>query len=150
MIRGKLWIVTDENQILKSLFYKEIPMGVSHNQGIKEFVNENKLEIVVREDDYHEAPCIMAELGHIVIKSEDSIKQLIFYIPENITDRQLEWFLLNQAKLSDYIQIGAYSLHKTENQKIEWKKLHGMNEIMVELNRKNLKNAIKKENSNVR
>lgn len=46
-----------------------------------------QVPIYFQESDYHEAPCMLAEMGHLIIKSTDIASQLIFYLPKEITTR---------------------------------------------------------------
>lgn len=36
---------------------------------------------------------MMAEMGHLIIKSADEVSQLIFYLPKEITTRQIEYLM---------------------------------------------------------
>lgn len=90
-----------------------------------------------KSDDYQEAPCKIAELGHMVVKSEDSSGLVIFYLPERITDRQLEWVYQNEMILSKYSVIGAYNLQKTSDE-VKRENFYGMDKIKKEINRKYL------------
>lgn len=148
--RGTLWIVPDESQILSSLFEKRIGNGMSHTLGMKEFVNTYKIDLDIKENDYHNAPCMIAEKGHLVVKSVDDFLQLIFYIPEVITDRQLEFIYNNQMEFSKFQMVGGYSMKYLNGDGVVWKTLHGINEIMVEINKKNIHNNIIGVKDNVR
>ena len=135
--RGKLWIIPDEGQIIQPLFEKEVALGENHTKKIQEFSDMYQLGFQFKSDDYQEAPCKIAELGHMVVKSEDSSGLVIFYLLERITDRQLEWVYQNEMILSKYSVIGAYNLQKTSDE-VKWENFYGMDKIKKEINRKYL------------
>lgn len=146
-IRGNLLIINDENQILKSLFEKQISNGESHNKGLTTFVNtfypDNN--IVIDENDYNGAPCIIAELGHLVIKTEDSVSLIIFYIPELVTDHQMDWFLENKYNLIKYQMCNGISLQRDENNNRIFTELKGLSSIEENFKIKNEYYRKKKE-----
>lgn len=135
--RGKLWIIPDEGQMIQPLFEKEVALGENHTKKIQEFSDMYQLGFQFKSDDYQEAPCKIAELGHMVVKSEDSSGLVIFYLLERITDRQLEWVYQNEMILSKYSVIGAYNLQKTSDE-VKWENFYGMDKIKKETNRKYL------------
>lgn len=71
------------------------------------------------------------------MKSEDPSGLVIFYLPETITDRELEWFYQNEMMLSRYNVIGAYNLQKTDGE-VKWENFYGVDKIKKEMNRKHL------------
>ena len=71
------------------------------------------------------------------MKSEDPSGLVIFYLPETITDRELEWFYQNEMMLSRYNVIGAYNLQKTDDE-VKWENFYGVDKIKKEMNRKYL------------
>ncbi len=79
-----------------------------------------------------------------MVKSEDSSGLVIFYLPETITDRELEWFYQNEMILSRYSVIGAYNLQKIDDE-ANWEKFYGIDKIKKEINRKYIvgKNGLK-------
>lgn len=137
--RGSLWIVPDENQILQPVFFRKIENGISHTSEIRNFVNIYEMGLEIDETDYHEGPCTVAKLGNLVIKSDDDVSQLIFYIPEKITNNQIQFILNNQFLFSKYQVVGGYSLKHLDDNGVVWKKIHGLNEITMECNLKNIK-----------
>lgn len=109
------------------VFCSNISIGNNHNSAILEYVNDNNLPIKINLDDYHTGPCLMAELGYLVIKSENNSSLLVFYIPKNISKDQLEWFFSNQYIFLQFVKIGAYSLNN------EWQEIYGIDNIKKEL-----------------
>ena len=129
-IRGNLWIIPDENQLNCPVYHEEIIKGLSHTDGIMEFIRKNKLPIPLSSIDSRSGPLKMAELGHMVVKTEDNSGMLIFYIPAKITQNQWDWFLDNRLMFGKYQYIGAFSYAA------EWYQLHGLNEIKEDLRHK--------------
>lgn len=126
--RGKVWIIPDEGQIIQPLFERDVALGENHTKKIQEFSDMYQLGFQFKPDDYQEAPCQIAELGHLVVKSEDPSGLVIFYLPETITDRELEWFYQNEMMLSRYNVIGAYNLQKTDGE-VKWENFYGVDKI---------------------
>lgn len=133
MQRGRLFIVPDEEQILQGLFEYSVEQGKSHTRGIQMFSDMYQLGFQFSEEDYQDAPCAIASIGHMVIKTDEDTSLAIFYLPERITDRQNNWIQMNESLFRTYVQVNAYS--KRED---KWKSLHGMYEIKIEMNQKNL------------
>ena len=107
--RGELWIIPDEKQILDEEFHKEVSMGKSHTKDIVDFAYQYQLPIQISENDYHDGPCEIAQLGHMVIKTEDDASLFILYLPLEITERQYIWFLDHRYLFMQFVTIGAYS-----------------------------------------
>ena len=63
---------------------------------------------------------------------------IVCYLPERITDRQYNWLYQNRELFDKYIQVNGYSLQTLDDDGTCWKKVHGMEEIMVEVRRKNM------------
>ena len=131
--RGKVWIIPNEEEIVQPVYFREIEEGISHLSALQEFSDKFKLDLKFSGDDYQEAPIEIAKRGHLVIKSEDDSKILIFYIPKRVTDRQLEFFLNNEISLNNtYSTVGFFSLEEDD---IETK--YGILEVKKDLIRKN-------------
>lgn len=136
--RGKLWIIPNEEEILQEAFQRNVQEGRSHTHRIQEFSDIYHLGFQFKEEDYQTAPCEIAMLGHMVVKSEEEVSLIVCYLPEKITDRQYNWLYQNSDMLGKYIQINAYSLETANEDGICWKKVHGIEEIMKEARKKNL------------
>ena len=80
---------------------------------------------------------MLAEMGHLIIKSADKVSQLIFYLPKEITTRQIEYLMTHQMEFMNYQKIGDYSMKIIEDGEIVWKNLHGIEEVMREVKIKN-------------
>ena len=136
--RGKLIIIPNENEILQMGFEREIEEGKSHTTRIQEFSDIYNLGFQFTEEDYQTAPCDIAALGHLVIKTEDEVSLVVLYMPERITDRQYNWLYQNKEMLNSYVQVSANAIQTIIESDVCWKKLHGIEEIMHEAGRKNL------------
>ena len=146
--RGRLIVIPDEAKILQEIFERQIKQGESHTKYLQEFSDIFELGYHFKEDDYQEAPCAIANSGHMVIKIEEDVSLVICYLPKRITDRQYLYLHGHQTEFSQYGKINAYSL-KTEEEE-EWDSVHGMGEIIQEATRKNLLRLSKNEGKNVR
>ena len=134
--RGKVWIIPDEGQIIQPLFERDVQMGEEHVNKFQEFSDSYQLGFHFERDEYQEAPCRIAELGHMIVNSENSLGIIVFYLPEVITDRELEWFYQNEMMFERYSIIAAYTL-RVENDKYNWEeRIYGVDKIKREINRK--------------
>ena len=86
--RGKLIVIPNEEEILQEIFERNVRQGESHTKYLQEFSDTFMLGLHFEESDYQEAPCSIAELGHMVIKIEEDASLVVFYLPERVTDRQ--------------------------------------------------------------
>jgi len=135
--RGKLFIIPNEDEILQEVFERKVEEGKSHTTRIQEFSDIYKLGFDFTEEDYQTAPCNIAALGHLVIKTEDEVSLVVCYVPERITDKQYNWLYQNKEMLNSYIQVSANSLEMLTEDGACWKKLHGVEEIIREAWKKN-------------
>ena len=95
--RGDLWIISDKDE-----FHLDILKGQDHTSGIIEFVRLNQLPLQIKVDDYHEGPCLLAQMGYMVVKSEMDSSLLIFYIPSIVNENQKNWFLDHRYLRMEY------------------------------------------------
>lgn len=135
MKRGSIYIIPDEEQILDDLFYKEVEK--SHLSAIKDFVSRYKLGYSFKDDEYHEAPCILASDGHMIIKIDNLFSNVIFYIPEFVTDRQNIWTHNNVNLLMGYKSISGYKVKK-DNDKYITNEIEDLNNIIKAINHGNI------------
>lgn len=146
--RGRLIVVPNEEQILQESFEWQVKQEKSHTFGLQKFSDTYNLGYQFEEDDYHQAPCDIAESGHMVIKTDEDASLVIFYLPERVTDRQYNYIYNHQSELSSYMQVNGYSLRVEEN--IIWNKVHGIHEIMREVMQKNLLSSSGVSKSSIR
>ena len=135
--RGKVIIIPNEEQILQETFIRDVKLGESHTKYLQEFSDIYSLGYSFKLDDYQTAPCQIAEEGHLILKSEDSVSLMVLYLPLIVSNRQYNWLYQNLDKLEKYTQINAYSLQNVEN-KMCWSIVHGLKNIMLESSKKNL------------
>lgn len=131
---GDLYIISGVNRPV-DYFHKKVSFG--HFEGIKEFVNINQLEYSFRDDDYQEAPCILSLDGYLVIKTIESAGVLICYLPEYVTDEQNMWLFEHSDLFRKFSIVAGYQI-KQDGDTYKVQKVHGMNEIMQQLNRGNV------------
>ena len=95
MKRGNLIIIPDENQILNPIFKEDIIGKDAHNSGIEKFIKKYYPNTPIKIDlnDYNGAPCEIAKMNHLVVKTEDTVSLIIIYLPEFVTDRQITWLM---------------------------------------------------------
>lgn len=144
--RGKLYIIPDENQILESEFYREV--SKDHVDGMIEFIKNHNLNINLPVDDAQTASCMLANAGHLVVKTEDTAGLAIVYIPKMVTDRQNMWIHSHESELFANNYIGAFAIDK-ENDYQSLKKESGLHNIIRLCDRRNLFYEKKEDDKNV-
>lgn len=126
MTRGDIYIIPDENQILKDLFYRQIDK--EHLMAIQEFSDQFRLGYKFKKGDYQMAPCIVAGDGHLVVKTVEDMS-VLFYIPYKVTDRQSMWFYNNLEHFSKYQMIGGFRISSLSKDD-EVENLNSLNDII--------------------
>lgn len=114
--RGSVIIIPNENIIEDNYFEKVIVMN--HLEGFQEFSNKYNLGYSFSLDEYQEAPIQIAKDGHLIIKTIKDMGVAIFYIPQVITKRQLEWLNDNIGNYM-YIQKTYGFAINGENEEID-------------------------------
>lgn len=146
MKHGKLYVIPDENKILEECFKREVIK--EHLSALQEFSDKYSLGYSFMSDDYQQAPCMLALDGNLIVKTEEETSLAVCYLPEIVTDRQAMWLSTNENLLSNYSMVGGYKVDK-ENDSPSFGKMHGIDEIIKESNRRNLYYNRGKEDSNV-
>ena len=136
MNRGSVIIIPSEDKIEDNYFKADIDMN--HLDGFQEFSNKYNLGYSFSLDEYQEAPIQIAKDGHFVIKTIKDLDVAIFYIPEVVTKRQVEWLNDNIEQFRFFQKIGGFSI---ENNDLEPERIHGYY---------NLTNKIKEHISNIK
>lgn len=144
---GDLYIIPNDELMVQKCFYKKVVS--SHLVGIKEFVEQNQLEYEFKEDDSQEAPCILASDGHLVIKTIDSVGFLVCYLPEYVTDNQIMWVYENSNLFKKYSRFGCFQIKKLDNS-YETEKIHGVDDIIQQINRNNILYHRKKQECGIK
>lgn len=127
---GIVIIIPDENQILTHEYRKQI--YENHLEAFIAFADKFKLGYHFTLDDYQYAPEKLALDGHLIVKETNGPRMVVMYIPEIVTDRQLEWFELHKFDYFNYQLIGAFSVANGS----ESKQISGLEEIHKEMIRK--------------
>ena len=143
MERGRVIIIPDENQILKSYFEKNIV--VNHLEAYQAFSDEFHLGYHFKLEDYQNAPINIAKDGHLSLKTVDDSGFLVVYIPRVVTARQIEWFYKNISKFENFNTVGAFAIEDNEPTIVE-----GLDAINKVMNKRNMLYVRKEEEKNVR
>lgn len=133
--RGSVYIIPDENKILEDEFYQEILKD--HIEALIEFSKKYNLNYNFTEEDSVNAPYVIAQDGHLVIKIEESSGLVCCYIPKVVTDRQNSWIHNNSQKLKKYRIVGGFGLEDT-NIKKKPKEINGLDDIIRICNKRNM------------
>lgn len=121
MNRGSVIIIPNENIIEDAYFEETIPSY--HITGFQSFSDKYNLGYQFGNNDSQEAPIKLAKDGHLIIKTVKYDDVVIFYIPEVITKRQLEWLNDNMENNYIYIQkVGGFAING-DNEEID--RVHG-------------------------
>lgn len=129
---GMVIIIPDENQILTHEYRKKI--YENHLEAFTAFADKFKLGYHFTSDDYQYAPEKLALDGHFIVKETNEPRMVVMYIPEIVTDRQLEWFELHKLDYFDYQLMRAFSMANGSDSK----QILGLEEIHKEMIRKHL------------
>ena len=145
MKRGKVVIIPSKEQMLIDEFEQDILEGEYHTKGYQDFADDNNLGLKFRDDESHRAALSIAELGHFNYKTEDDIGVIAFYLPSEVTDRQLEYFRSHKEDYASYKIIGAYIFRKIDDT-IYVDEVYGLEEMekqIVKRNRKEEKDHVR-------
>ena len=115
-MRGKVVIIPDERQILADSFGRDVFYGEDHIEVYQEFSDKYQLGYSFSKDDSQYASLEIARLGHFSYKTENDARIIIFYLPKEITDQQLNFFETHQYEFCSWNMIGAYSLSEDNNE----------------------------------
>lgn len=133
--RGKLYIIPDENQIMEEEFMREVRKD--HLDGMREFSDKYQLGYNFVDAAYQEAPCILASLGHMVVKTDDEANLVVCYIPLIVTDRQNMWIHNHEDLLQQNQFIGAFLIKEKANHK-ELETVNGLEPLIKVCDKRNL------------
>lgn len=114
MERGKLIIIPDERQIMQDVFSEEVRSN--HLNEIQHFSDKYQLGYQFQPGDYQDAPCMIARDGHLVYKTVEDSSAAIFYLPQEITDRQITWMYDNKSEIEKYQISGGYAITNSDNE----------------------------------
>ena len=134
--RGKLFVIPNEEDNHQEFFERKIETGKKTYYYLQEFSDLYELGLKFNEEDYQVAPYQIAELGHLVVKTDNELSLAVCYLPEIITDKQYTWLCNNQNKITTNAMVVGLSLEKYINN--TWAKINGIKQIMTVANKKNL------------
>ena len=147
MLKGKVVIIPDEDQILQDEFVEEILEGDNHVSAYQKFSIDNNLGLIFGEDEGHMAALETADLGHFNYKTFEDLGIITFYIPKKVTNRQLDYFTTHKSDYEDYGTIGGYTIRKMDDN-IFTDEIYGVDEIEQEMIKRN--KAYEEEKGHVR
>lgn len=145
--RGKVYIVPNDTTQKKDVFYREIMQD--HLVGMNDFCVSYQLPYQFEAGAYQMAPCFLASQGHLVVKTEESLKIAVCYIPKSITDSQDYWIHNMYEELKKYVSVGAYLIDQEDDIK-NLRHKNGLDEIIKVCDRRNLFYKKKEDEENVR
>lgn len=116
MKKGSVYIIPNDN-ILEDSFFCEVIK--EHLEGFQAFADRYQLGYHFIPTDYQDAPCLLALDGHLVVRIEEQSSSMIFYIPSEVSDRQIMWLQQHRDMTLNYTTVGGYSLDKSKDNKID-------------------------------
>lgn len=135
-MRGKVVIIPDDRQILADSFGRDVFYGEDHIEVYREFSDKYQLGYSFSKDDSQYASLEIARLGHFSYKTENDTRIIIFYLPKEITDQQLNFFEAHQYEFSSWNMVFAYSFSE-DNKEQEVISLKGLSTILQTMRVKN-------------
>ena len=117
--KGMLYIITNNECFVRAV-------GSNHLTAIQQYYKEKNLDYSFSLQDHQKAPCMLAEEGNIVIKTDENNLIAIFYLPEVVTENQCNWFFKNKDEFKKYRFVGALLIEKNKE---PYDTLHGLDEI---------------------
>ena len=135
-MRRKVVIIPDERQILADSFERDVYYGEDHVEVYQEFSDKYRLGYSFLKDDSQHASLEIARLGHFSYKTENDAGIIIFYLPKEITDQQLNYFETHQYDFFSWNMVGAYSFSEDNDEK-EVVSLKGLSTILQTMRVKN-------------
>ena len=104
------------------VFFRILNSGENHLKYIKEFIDTYNLPYRFTDDDSNIAPALLAEDGHLVVKTSwDYMNIAVFYVPSLITDNQKRWLDINLNNFKDYEYLGFNNYSEVDGKVIEEK-----------------------------
>ena len=135
MDNGYVYIIPGDNVHTSDYFFRTIKK--THLDAIQEFSDQYVLGYQFDVSQYHDAPCILALDGHLIVKTLEDQKVALFYLPQTINDNQEMWFEKNFFQImSKYKTIGAYIVDG-DKEHIQTKTVGDINAIRNYMRKKN-------------
>ena len=143
-MKGKLIIIPNKT-IEEEKFELDITEDEYHLSGYQSFSDKYDLGYKFSEEEHQIAPLEIAEDGHLSLKTTEEESTLIFYLPEIITERQMNYVKNNITKFQNYKIVGSYSIRKID-QNIYKEEIMGLNNTLQKIKQKYEQNLINKKN----
>lgn len=134
--RGKLYIISKFDS--DDVFEREVTDDAYHSDFVHEFIESKNIDSDLID---FEAPYVMPSLGYLAIKTDDDSSYVVCYIPNHVTDVQLEFMRENMKKITNGYKhvVAYYDIDEDMNNSMH---AHGVNKILEVCEEKNI---IKKE-----
>ena len=116
MKKGSVYIIPND-EILDDCFFYEVTK--EHLEGFQAFADRYKLGYSFTSSDYQDAPCLLALDGHLVVRIEEESSSMVFYIPNEVSDRQIMWLHSKREMALNYTTVGGYTIDKNKDNMID-------------------------------
>lgn len=147
MDNGYVYIIPGDNVHTSDYFFRSIKK--THLDAIQEFSDQYGLGYQFDISQYHDAPCILALDGHLVVKTLEDQKVVLFYLPVSINDNQEMWFENNFFQImSNYKTSGAFIV-EGDKEHIQTKTIGDINSIRNYMRKKNIEYNSKDSSTNL-
>ena len=103
--RGRVIIVPGDS--LDCPYYDQ-NVVMNHLEAFQDFSDKYQLGFHFQPDEYQRAPILLANLGHLVVRTVNDLGSVIFYLPRKVNDRQKAFFDENRFMFLDYSYLGAF------------------------------------------
>ena len=103
--RGRV-IVVPGDSIDCDYYDKKVVMN--HLEAFQDFSDKFGLGYHFALSEYQKAPVLIANQGHLVVRTLDDLKSIIFYLPKRLNVRQRNFFEDNRFMFFDYSYFGAF------------------------------------------
>lgn len=126
MKKGSVYIIPND-EILEDCFFHEVTK--EHLEGFQAFSDRYKLGYSFTSADYQDAPCLLALDGHLVVRVEKESSSLIFYIPNEVNDRQVMWLHNMKDMALNYTTVGGYTMSQHKDEMVD-EILYGIDNVI--------------------
>lgn len=127
----------EELEIPNGIYYDSFSVTERHAEKLDVFCKQYNIGITVEEDTIgHEVSLQLANFGHFAINGEE--KNIVFYIPNQVSNNQLEWFKKNLLLIKEF-KVQGYVFENRKVESISYKKdnpLKSIEEILFKLEEK--------------
>ena len=137
MKKNSIYILPND-QIIQDCFHYEYTE--EYLEVFETFCEKNHLDYDFR---FKEAPLVLVKNGHLVIQTNIEASSAVFYIPDEVCDKQAKWIHDNMDLFSKFTSLSGYEIY---NNKV----LHGTDEVVKKIDYYNMFYEKRKGDNNVR